>query len=186
MTSGASLPSPGMFVVDKWPCLPDVDRSRTLTALTFIQSALVLSGSVSSFWVPFYPQLIFTWRIWPQIWRFVTPFLMTDPKLNFVFDLYFSMQPWIPIVCDFANPSISVHLFKPTGIWLAEIQHTRQLPRLRDIHRFCDHGKSQILFSEIYLPEQSYSSPNHFFYAAAFNASFSFTKPRISARPAIF
>jgi hypothetical protein len=171
--------------MDDFRSLPPV--ARTLTALTFIQSALVLSGSVSSFWVPFYPQLIFTWRIWPQIWRFVTPFLMTDPKLNFVFDLYFSMQPWIPIVCCvFANPSISVHLFKPTGIWLAEIQHTRQLPRIRDIHRFRDHGKSQILFSEIYLPEQSYSSPYHFSYVTAFNASLSLTKPRISARPAIF
>jgi Derlin-2/3 len=73
--------------MDDFRSLPPV--ARTLTALTFIQSALVLSGSVSSFWVPFYPQLIFTWRIWPQIWRFVTPFLMTDPKLNFVFDLYF-------------------------------------------------------------------------------------------------
>ncbi|KAL3489451.1 Der1-like family-domain-containing protein [Aspergillus germanicus] len=73
--------------MDEFRSLPPV--ARTLTALTFIQSALVLSGSVSSFWVPFYPQLIFTWRIWPQIWRFVTPFLMTDPKLNFVFDLYF-------------------------------------------------------------------------------------------------
>ncbi|KAL2848465.1 hypothetical protein BJY01DRAFT_233907 [Aspergillus pseudoustus] len=73
--------------MDDFKSLPPV--ARTLTALTFIQSALVLSGSVNYFWVPFFPQLIFTWKIWPQIWRFVTPFLMTDPKLNFVFDLYF-------------------------------------------------------------------------------------------------
>ncbi|KAL2866320.1 Der1-like family-domain-containing protein [Aspergillus lucknowensis] len=71
--------------MDDFRTLPPV--ARTITALTFIESALVLSGSVDYFYVPFSPKLLF--KSWPQLWRLGTPFLLTDPKLNFVFDLYF-------------------------------------------------------------------------------------------------
>ncbi|KAI9371117.1 Der1-like family-domain-containing protein [Aspergillus egyptiacus] len=71
--------------MDDFRTLPPVARS--ITVLAFIESALVLSGTVSYFYVPFVPELIF--KFWPQAWRFCTPFLLTDPKLNFIFDLYF-------------------------------------------------------------------------------------------------
>ncbi|KAL2823973.1 putative rRNA pseudouridine synthase [Aspergillus cavernicola] len=71
--------------MDDFRTLPPV--ARTLTALTFVESALVLSGTVSGYYVPFLPELFF--KIWPDIWRLGTPFLLTDAKLNFIFDLYF-------------------------------------------------------------------------------------------------
>ncbi|KAF9251607.1 hypothetical protein DTO013E5_3966 [Penicillium roqueforti] len=58
---------------------------RTLTALTVVQSALMYSGLVSFYWALFVPSLIFSWR--PQIFRLVTPFLLTGPRLSFIFDL---------------------------------------------------------------------------------------------------
>ena len=64
---------------------------RTLTALTVIQSALMYSGLVSFYWAPFVPSLIFSWP--PQIYRLVTPFLLTGPRLSFIFDVIFSMMP---------------------------------------------------------------------------------------------
>lgn len=64
---------------------------RTLTALTLVQSALMHSGLVSLYWAPFMPSMVFSWR--PQIYRLVTPFLLTAPNLGFIFDLYLSMMP---------------------------------------------------------------------------------------------
>ncbi|KAL4917920.1 hypothetical protein BDW62DRAFT_210844 [Aspergillus aurantiobrunneus] len=72
--------------MDDFWTLPPV--SRTLTALTFIESALVYSHTINYYLVPFIPQLLFNFR--PQIWRLCTPYFLTDPKLNIVFDLYFS------------------------------------------------------------------------------------------------
>ncbi|CAI7642390.1 unnamed protein product [Penicillium glandicola] len=60
---------------------------RTLTALALVQSALMYGGLVEFYWAPFVPSLIFSWR--PQLYRLVTPFLLTGPKLDFIFDLYF-------------------------------------------------------------------------------------------------
>ncbi|KAL4926112.1 uncharacterized protein BDV17DRAFT_283559 [Aspergillus undulatus] len=71
--------------MDDFRTLPPV--SRTITALTFIESALIYSQTLSSYFVPFVPQLLFKFQ--PQIWRLFTPFLLTDKKLNIIFDLYF-------------------------------------------------------------------------------------------------
>jgi len=61
--------------------------SRTLTAITFVESALVYGGLLSGYWVIFRSGLVF--KFLPEIWRLVTPFLLTGPGLSFVFDLYF-------------------------------------------------------------------------------------------------
>ncbi|KAJ5541966.1 hypothetical protein N7535_004385 [Penicillium sp. DV-2018c] len=61
--------------------------TRTLTTLTLIQSAATYGGLWDFYYVPFVPSLIFQWP--PQIYRLVTPFLLTGPRLDFVFDLYF-------------------------------------------------------------------------------------------------
>lgn len=71
--------------MDDFRALPPV--ARTLTALTFIESALVHSQTLSYYFVPFIPRLLLNFC--PEIWRLCTPYLLTDPKLNFVFDLYF-------------------------------------------------------------------------------------------------
>ncbi|KAL4868490.1 hypothetical protein BDV12DRAFT_185861 [Aspergillus spectabilis] len=75
----------GTPAMDDFWSLPPV--SRTITALTFVESALVHSGTISYYLVPFVPKLVFKLR--PELWRVCTPYLLTDPKLNFVFDLYF-------------------------------------------------------------------------------------------------
>ncbi|KAJ6021632.1 derlin-1 [Penicillium herquei] len=61
--------------------------SRTITALTLVQSVLVHGGVLSGYYVLFLPSHVF--RLLPQIWRLATPFLLTGPKLSFFFDLYF-------------------------------------------------------------------------------------------------
>ncbi|OXV12149.1 hypothetical protein Egran_00098 [Elaphomyces granulatus] len=61
--------------------------SRTLTALTFVQSALVYGGLLSAYRVVFRSDLVF--KLLPEIWRVITPFLLTGPKLSFLLDLYF-------------------------------------------------------------------------------------------------
>lgn len=48
-------------------------------------------GLVSSYYAGFYPSLIFfSWP--PQLYRLVTSFALTGPKLEFVFDVYSSMH----------------------------------------------------------------------------------------------
>lgn len=61
--------------------------SRTLTALTFIQSALVYGGMLDGYLILFLPKRIF--QLPPEIWRLFSPFLLTGPNLSFFFDLYF-------------------------------------------------------------------------------------------------
>ncbi|KAJ5927989.1 hypothetical protein N7466_006945 [Penicillium verhagenii] len=60
--------------------------TRTITALTLVQSALVYGGVLNGYYVIFWPDRIL--KLLPEIWRLATPFLLTGPKLSFVFDLY--------------------------------------------------------------------------------------------------
>ncbi|KAJ5953434.1 hypothetical protein N7454_000330 [Penicillium verhagenii] len=60
--------------------------TRTITALTLVQSALVYGGVLNGYHVIFWPDRIF--KLLPEIWRLATPFLLTGPNLSFVFDLY--------------------------------------------------------------------------------------------------
>lgn len=53
-----------------------------------VQSLLVIGRLLNPFYVLFAPSLVF--KLPPGIWRLVTPFLLTSPKLGFFFDLYFS------------------------------------------------------------------------------------------------
>ncbi|KAL1969066.1 hypothetical protein VTN77DRAFT_900 [Rasamsonia byssochlamydoides] len=61
--------------------------SRTLTALTFVQSALVYGGLLNGYHIIFRLDEIL--KLPPEIWRLVTPFLLTGPQLDFLWDLYF-------------------------------------------------------------------------------------------------
>ncbi|PKX96765.1 centromere/microtubule-binding protein Cbf5 [Aspergillus novofumigatus IBT 16806] len=71
--------------MDRFWSAPPV--TRTLTALTFAQSALVYGGLLSGYYVVFIPRLLF--RLPPQLWRLFSPFLLTGSGLSFIFDLYF-------------------------------------------------------------------------------------------------
>ncbi|EDN06445.1 predicted protein [Histoplasma mississippiense (nom. inval.)] len=53
----------------------------------FVESLLVYGGILSPLRIFFHPSLIF--KVFPDIWRPVTSFLLTDSDLNFIFDLYF-------------------------------------------------------------------------------------------------
>jgi hypothetical protein len=60
----------------------------------FVESALCYGGLISMARVVFYLPWIFKFPL-PEVWRFITPFLLTGPGFSFVFDLYFSefLQP---------------------------------------------------------------------------------------------
>ncbi|RAH56924.1 DER1-domain-containing protein [Aspergillus piperis CBS 112811] len=61
--------------------------TRTLTALTFLQSILVHGGLLSGYYVLFLRRLVF--KTLPEIWRLFSPFIITGPGLSLIFDLYF-------------------------------------------------------------------------------------------------
>ncbi|RMZ80522.1 hypothetical protein DV737_g2923, partial [Chaetothyriales sp. CBS 132003] len=74
-------------IMDHFWAAPPV--SRTIVAAMFVESLLVYSRLLNSYWVPFAPSLIF--KLWiPQVWRLATPFLITGGGFSFVFDLYFT------------------------------------------------------------------------------------------------
>lgn len=110
MTFGLSLLLPGMFLSSCGSLSNSL--CRTLTALTFVESALVHSHTLNYYFIPFFPQLIFKLR--PEIWRLFTPYLLTDPKLNVIFDLYFSMLQWWALVLPHVLMYVSVHIFQQT------------------------------------------------------------------------
>jgi len=61
--------------------------TRTITAVTFLQSALILGGLLDASWSIFYLPWVF--KIYPEIWRIFSAFLLTGGGLSFIFDLYF-------------------------------------------------------------------------------------------------
>jgi Derlin-2/3 len=54
-----------------------------------IQSLLVYGGVMSADWIWFDPRRMF-FKLPPQVWRLATSFLLTGPRLDFIFDLYFT------------------------------------------------------------------------------------------------
>ncbi|OJJ48784.1 hypothetical protein ASPZODRAFT_90635 [Penicilliopsis zonata CBS 506.65] len=60
---------------------------RVLFILTFIQSTLVHVNLVPGWHSVFVSELILKFP--PQIWRIFTPFVLTEPNISFIFDLYF-------------------------------------------------------------------------------------------------
>ncbi|GCB24746.1 centromere/microtubule-binding protein cbf5 [Aspergillus awamori] len=71
--------------MDQFWAAPPV--TRTLTALTFLQSILVHGGLLSGYYVLFLRRLVF--KTLPEIWRLFSPFMITGPGLSLIFDLYF-------------------------------------------------------------------------------------------------
>ncbi|KAF2434725.1 DER1-domain-containing protein [Tothia fuscella] len=74
-----------MDVFYTWPPV-----TRTLTAATLLVSVLVHTQMLQFYWVAFLPKLIMQMPPkWPEIWRVITPFLVTGPKFGILMDPYF-------------------------------------------------------------------------------------------------
>ncbi|PHH64995.1 hypothetical protein CDD81_3632 [Ophiocordyceps australis] len=61
--------------------------SRTVATAAFVISISVHLGLLPGSWFIFHPSLVFSFT--PQLWRFVTAFLITGPSLGLLFDTYF-------------------------------------------------------------------------------------------------
>jgi hypothetical protein len=65
---------------------------RTLTALAVVVSAAGYGGIISLSNYVFFKPFVFTTKIWPQLWRPLTAFLITKPKFGILLDPYFCYQ----------------------------------------------------------------------------------------------
>lgn len=76
-----------MSAMDMFWAAPPV--ARTITAITVALSVPVHMELISAYYVAWITQYVFTWRMLPQVWRFVTPFFITGPKFGLLMDPYF-------------------------------------------------------------------------------------------------
>nr|POE65162.1 hypothetical protein CFP56_34830 [Quercus suber] len=76
-----------MSVSDMFWAAPPV--SRTITAAAVLLSVPVWTGFVSPSLVVFLKYRVFTFTSLPQLWRLITPFFLTGPKLGLLLDPYF-------------------------------------------------------------------------------------------------
>jgi hypothetical protein len=84
---GMLLRSAGRFIYTQFAARKLTVSRRTLVAATFVESVLCHSGALSAVRVIFYGKWLF--KIPPDIWRLLTPFMLTSGGLGFIFDLYF-------------------------------------------------------------------------------------------------
>ncbi|TKX25488.1 hypothetical protein C1H76_2138 [Elsinoe australis] len=77
-----------MSAMDAFWAQPPVTRTITAAAVVLSVSVWVLR-LIAPYYVIFIPQLVFTYRRIPQVWRLVTPFLLTGQGLGMIFDPYF-------------------------------------------------------------------------------------------------
>ncbi|KYK58706.1 hypothetical protein DCS_05723 [Drechmeria coniospora] len=61
--------------------------ARTAATAAFALSICIHLGLVPGWWFVWYPRYL--WMIPPQIWRFITSFLITGPKMGLLLDPYF-------------------------------------------------------------------------------------------------
>ncbi|KAL1957100.1 hypothetical protein VTO42DRAFT_6358 [Malbranchea cinnamomea] len=110
--------------------------TRTLFAGMFIESLLVHGGFLSFYRVLFHSPFIFRWP--PQLWRLVTPYLLTGGGLGFLFDLYLLYNYGTGLELDsprFINPGdfavyvafVWVAIMLPAGFLLKAYVFTRAL-----------------------------------------------------------
>ncbi|CAA9958018.1 hypothetical protein P3342_002830 [Pyrenophora teres f. teres] len=76
--------------MDVFWTLPPV--SRTITALAVAVSAAGYGGIISLYHFIFASDYVFTTRMFPQLWRIFTAFLITKPKFAILLDPYFLYQ----------------------------------------------------------------------------------------------
>ena len=62
-------------------------RNRTLVAAIGLESLLIHGGLINGYYALFYMPFIFKFPL-PQLWRFITPFLLTGGGFNALWDMY--------------------------------------------------------------------------------------------------
>ena len=128
----------------------------------FVESALVYSGSINFHYIPYANPFIFKFP--PEVWRLLTPFLLTGPGISFVIDLYFS-ESWPRSSCPSADRN-SEDVQYWSGIDLSTIYSAWRLLHLYRVRCFYHLGelrfdrgiKSIFPLHLTYLPAQPYSS----------------------------
>ena len=60
-----------------------------MVAATVVTSLLVHTGTLDFYYVAYIKERIFTTKIWPELWRLVSGFLITGPKFGLLMDPYF-------------------------------------------------------------------------------------------------
>ncbi|QIW98668.1 hypothetical protein AMS68_004186 [Peltaster fructicola] len=76
-----------MSVVDAFWAAPPV--SRTLTLAAVVLSVPTHMGLISPYYVVWITRNVFTFKTVPEVWRFVTSFLLTGSQLSLILDPYF-------------------------------------------------------------------------------------------------
>ncbi|KAK0939073.1 hypothetical protein LTR29_009309 [Friedmanniomyces endolithicus] len=76
-----------MSAMDMFWAAPPV--SRTITAAAVLLSTPTWMGLINPYYVVFLREKLLTFTSVPQIWRLVTPFILTGPKLGLLLDPYF-------------------------------------------------------------------------------------------------
>ena len=65
---------------------------RTITAAAVVVSAAGYGGIISLYHYIFASHYVFTTKVFPQLWRIFTAFLITKPKFGILLDPYFLYQ----------------------------------------------------------------------------------------------
>lgn len=100
---------------------------RTLTAAVFVTSCAAYASSSLLYQAYFDVNRTF-FTIPPQIWRALTTFLVSGPKLGIIMDPYFCMLKTfnasllMTIRSTACSLSHSIHIREATGDWLAALQ----------------------------------------------------------------
>lgn len=73
----------------------------------FVESALVHGGLMSAMHIVYDTSRLF--QFLPELWRLLTPFLLTGPDFSFVFDLYLSKLKYDQVLFPCANVIQRIH-----------------------------------------------------------------------------
>jgi Derlin-2/3 len=83
-------PAPALYSFPSNPT--DSSTNRTITAAAVVVSAAGYGGIISLSQYVFFKPYVFTTKIFPQLWRPLTAFLITKPKFGILLDPYFCYQ----------------------------------------------------------------------------------------------
>jgi hypothetical protein len=110
--------------------------SRTLVAATLITSVLVHTELIPFYYVAYLQKLILQMPPkWPQIWRVLTPFLITGPKFGILMDPYFCMLALevdedVKMDRKLTRRVISVHIRQRSRTGLAQVHGAGEFLRV--------------------------------------------------------
>jgi hypothetical protein len=74
----------------------------------FVESALVHGGLMSAMRIIYATPLLYKFP--PELWRLLSPFLLTGPDFSFVFDLYLSKLKYAATLLPLANDIQRIHM----------------------------------------------------------------------------